>query len=98
MDALRPLLLVSSTSSALKPAPSLGLVLSMRHLVSAPLTPPRSPLDWALEKKTRRAQTFIVQALLRQSALPAQAFPPRHLGHIAPPQSASVSAPFFTPS
>ena len=37
-----------------------------------------------------------VQRLLRQSDPEAQLFPKAHFGHLPPPQSTSVSSPFFT--
>jgi hypothetical protein len=43
-------------------------------------------------------QTLPVQTPLWQSVAPAQAPPDGHFGHAVPPQSTSVSPPFFTAS
>jgi len=78
---------ISGAQVALQPSPLVALPSSQ---VSAPVTAP-SP-------QRESTQTEPVQMLLEQSASTPQALPKLQLGHVPPPQSTSVSAPFFAVS
>jgi hypothetical protein len=51
-----------------------------------------------LHEAIGRAQALLRQIAEAQSAAPVQALAAAHLGQVGPPQSTSVSAPFFAPS